>query len=78
MMPVLRLLMAISCWFAERRRRRHACPGAEDIAAFVDATLTRAEEDRVVAHLVTCDDCRRLVARVCDTTRALDRGGDAR
>jgi hypothetical protein len=34
-----------------------ACPSAEELAAYIDGTLSKAEADRVTAHLADCEDC---------------------
>jgi len=39
-------------------------PSLETLAAFADRdwSITRRERDEIEAHLVTCAECRRLVA----------------
>ncbi|HEV2853964.1 MAG TPA: zf-HC2 domain-containing protein [Thermoanaerobaculia bacterium] len=34
-----------------------ACPSAEELAAYIDGTLSKAEAERVTAHLADCEDC---------------------
>lgn len=41
---------------------RLGCPGPEDLAAFTDGRLPRAERAQIESHLADCDACRELVA----------------
>jgi tetratricopeptide (TPR) repeat protein len=45
------------------------CPAPEDLAAYMDGRLSRAERARIELHLADCDTCRELVA---DTVRLAD------
>jgi Putative zinc-finger len=33
------------------------CPSAEDLAAYIDGTLSKAESARITEHLASCEDC---------------------
>jgi tetratricopeptide (TPR) repeat protein len=44
--------------------RSTACPGPEELAAFVDRRLTRAARGSIELHLADCDVCRELLADV--------------
>lgn len=33
------------------------CPSAEDLAAYIDGTLGKAESERITGHLASCEDC---------------------
>src|SRR5919106_3086411 len=33
------------------------CPTDEDLAAFLDGTLSKADRERVIAHLANCETC---------------------
>ncbi len=43
-----------------------ACPPLEDIAAFLDCTLSAEERDRIVAHLADCETCYEMFAGAAD------------
>jgi hypothetical protein len=38
------------------------CPTDEELAAFLDGTLTKAERERITAHLVECESCYEIFA----------------
>jgi Putative zinc-finger len=43
-----------------------ACPPLEDIAAFLDGTLSKKERERIVAHLADCATCYDVFAGAAD------------
>jgi hypothetical protein len=59
----------------ERTTRDATCPDSETLAAFVDGQLDQAERDRVLRHVVECDDCLLIVG---DTAAFLESEGEDR
>jgi hypothetical protein len=53
--------------------RADACPEPEKLAAYIDGTLTPAERTLVDQHLLTCADCREIIADSVAVLEALDR-----
>src|SRR5438270_2994235 len=41
----------------EIARSSRACPTDEQLAAYIDGTLGKAESERITAHLASCRDC---------------------
>jgi hypothetical protein len=39
-----------------------SCPTDEELAAFLDSTLTKAERERITAHLAECESCYEIFA----------------
>lgn len=44
------------------------CPGAEDLAAWLDGRLSPAERARVEIHLAGCEECREVTAQIVRAT----------
>ncbi len=42
------------------------CPSPEELARFVDGVLAAEARDRLVRHLVTCDDCRDIAVMAAE------------
>ena len=43
-----------------------ACPPLEDLAAFLDGTISKEERERIVAHLADCETCYNVFAGAAD------------
>jgi len=52
-----------------RKRDRH--PASAELAAFVDKKVSVAERELLIEHLAECAVCRKLVARVVASTKAV-------
>ena len=42
------------------------CPGPDELARFVDGAVAADARERLVRHLVACDDCREIVAMAAE------------
>ncbi|HEV3458096.1 MAG TPA: zf-HC2 domain-containing protein [Thermoanaerobaculia bacterium] len=51
---------------------RGSCPADEELAAFLDATLSATEGKRITAHLARCERCYEVLANVADARSQLD------
>jgi hypothetical protein len=54
--------------FAPRQARTPSgpCPSAEDLAAYIDRTLDKAESGRITEHLASCEDCYTVYMETLD------------
>lgn len=42
------------------------CPGPDELARFIDGAVAADARERLVRHLVACDDCREIVAMAAE------------
>src|SRR5436853_4609320 len=48
----------------ETRPPEGSCPSAEDLACYIDGTLSPEEAARVTAHLASCESCFEVYSEV--------------
>jgi CHAT domain-containing protein len=58
------------------RMEHSGFPSDETLAAFIDGTLEPEERQRVLDHLITCDECRNNVLAAADPMAELEMNGE--